>query len=92
MVQALFEQGLLVRNEALKLTKGLDEIRVPSTVQAVLTSRIDRLPSTEKELLQTLAVIGRNFSLSLVRYLVATSDEELERLLSALEVSEFIYE
>jgi class 3 adenylate cyclase len=62
MVQALFEQGVLVRNGALKLTKKLNEIRVPSTVQAVLASRIDRLPSAEKELLQTLAVIGRDFS------------------------------
>jgi class 3 adenylate cyclase len=92
MVQALFEQGVLVRNGALKLTTGLNDIRVRSTVQAVLASRIDRLPSGAKELLQTLAVIGREFSLRLVRYLVATSDEELERLLSALQVAEFIYE
>ncbi len=92
MVQALFEQDVLLRNGALKLTKELDQIRVPSTVQAVLASRIDRLPSAEKELLQTLAVIGRDFSLSLVRYLVATSDEELERLLTALQLAEFIYE
>jgi len=91
-VQALFEQGVLVRNGALKLTEELKEIRVPSTVQAVLTSRIDRLPSAEKELLQTLAVTGREFSLRLVRELVATSDEELERLLTALQLAEFIYE
>jgi len=36
MVQALFEQGVLVRDGVLKLTKGLGEVRVPSTVQAVL--------------------------------------------------------
>jgi class 3 adenylate cyclase/tetratricopeptide (TPR) repeat protein len=92
MVQALIEQGVLMRNGALKLSKELNEIRVPSTVQAVLASRIDRLPSAEKELLQTLAVIGREFSSSLVRNLVATSDEELERLLTALQLAEFIYE
>ena len=92
MVQALFEQGVLVRNGSLKLTKELNEIRVPSTVQPVLASRIDQLPSAEKELLQTLAVIGRDFSLSLVRYLVATSDEELERLLTGLQLAEFVYE
>ena len=43
-------------------------------------------------MLQTLAVIGREFSLRLVRDLVATSDEELERLLTALQLAEFIYE
>jgi class 3 adenylate cyclase/tetratricopeptide (TPR) repeat protein len=92
IVQALFEQGVLVRNGALKLTKALNEIRVPSTVQAVLASRIDRLLPAEKELLQTLAVIGRVLSLSLVRELVSTSDDELERMLSALQLAEFIYE
>ncbi len=85
-------KGREQRIGALKLTKGLDEIRVPSTVQAVLASRIDRLPSADKELLQTLAVIGRDFSLSLVRDLVATSDEELERMLTGLQLGEFIYE
>ena len=45
MVQALFEQGVLVRNGAVKLAKPLDEIRVPPTVQAILASRIDRLPA-----------------------------------------------
>ena len=44
MVQALFEQGVLVRNGAVKLAKPLDQIRVPPTVQAILASRIDRLP------------------------------------------------
>jgi hypothetical protein len=32
MVQALFEQGVLQRNGALKLTRSLNDIRVPSSV------------------------------------------------------------
>ena len=42
--------------------KPLTEIHVPPTVQAILTWRIDRLPAAEKELLQTLAVLGRELS------------------------------
>ena len=38
----------------------------PCHVQAVLASRIDRLAAGEKELLQTLAVLGREFRLGLV--------------------------
>src|SRR5271155_976987 len=61
MVQNLFEEGALARNGEVKLTRPLSGIRIPTTVQAMLTARIDRLPADEKTLLQTLAVIGREF-------------------------------
>ena len=40
----------------------MNAVKVPTTVQAVLAARIDRLPADEKELLQTLAVLGREFT------------------------------
>jgi class 3 adenylate cyclase/tetratricopeptide (TPR) repeat protein/ribosomal protein L40E len=92
MVQTLFEQGALVRDGAVKLTKQLDQIRVPPTVQAILASRIDRLSAADKELLQMLAVLGREFSWGLIRRMAPTVDEELERMLSDLQLGEFIYE
>jgi predicted ATPase len=92
MVQALFEQRVLVLNGVTKLAKPLEQIRVPPTVQAVLASRIDRLPAAEKELLQILAVLGRDFSLGLIKRVVGKSEDELERMLSALQLAEFIYE
>jgi predicted ATPase len=55
MVQALFEDGSLQRNGVIKLTRPLPQIRVPTTVQSVLASRIDRLSTGEKDLLHTLA-------------------------------------
>jgi tetratricopeptide (TPR) repeat protein len=92
MIQALFEQGVLVRNGGLKLAKPLNDIRVPPTVQAILASRIDRLPAAEKELLQTLAVLGREFRLGLIKRVTDKSDDELEPMLSELRIAEFIYE
>src|SRR5260370_3144512 len=85
MVQALFEQGVLARNGAVKLVKPLNEIRVPPTVQAILASRIDRLPAAEKELLQTLAVLGREFPLSLIERVASKPNTELDPMLSALQ-------
>ena len=70
MVQALFDEGALVRNGAVKLAKPLNEIKIPPTVQGILAARIDRLPPAEKELLQTLAVIGKEFPASLIRQVV----------------------
>ena len=73
-VQVLFDEGALVRNgAAVRLTKPLSELKIPPTVQAILAARIDRLPPDAKDLLQTLAVIGREFPLSLIRAVVAKS-------------------
>jgi len=93
MVQVLFEDGVLQRNGSVKLTKSMNAVKVPLTVQGVLAARIDRLPPDEKELLHTLAVIGREFGLSLVRRVFeAKNDDELERQLANLQMAEFIYE
>jgi tetratricopeptide (TPR) repeat protein len=91
IVQALFEDGVLLRNGAMKLTKSMNTVKIPATVQAVLAARIDRLPAEEKELLQTLAVLGREFPLGLVRRVVFKLDQ-LERRLSRLQSGEFIYD
>src|SRR5262249_34794913 len=65
---------------------------IPPTVQAVLASRIDRLPAEEKALLQTLSVIGKEFSLSLLKQVVDQPEEALQGLLFHLQAAEFIYE
>src|ERR1700737_2570405 len=59
IVRALVEQGVLVRNGAPRLTKSLNEIHVPPTVHGILASRIDALPASEKDLLQTLAIMAK---------------------------------
>jgi tetratricopeptide (TPR) repeat protein len=92
IIQALFEQGVLARNGSIKLTRPLAEIKVPATVQAVLASRIDRLPPDEKELLQTIAVIGREFPLQLIREMTGKSNSELDRVLRVLQSGEFVNE
>jgi predicted ATPase len=91
MVLVLFDEGALVRNGAVKLTRALNQLRIPPTVQAMLAARIDRLPAEEKDLLQTLAVLGREFPLALIRS-VAQKLEDVERMLSELQLVEFIYE
>ena len=54
--------------------------------------RIDRLPPAEKDLLQTLAVIGREFALSLIQRVVSKSEDEVDRMLAYSPAAEFIYE
>jgi class 3 adenylate cyclase/tetratricopeptide (TPR) repeat protein len=92
IVRALVEQGVLVRNGATTLTKPLTEIHVPPTVHGILASRIDALPASEKDLLQTLAVIGKDFPLNLVRHMTASPEDQLDSMLKGLQTGEFIYE
>jgi class 3 adenylate cyclase len=54
IVQALFEDGVLQRNGAVNLTRSLDQLKIPPTVQAILAARIDRLPADAKDLLANL--------------------------------------
>ncbi len=92
IVRALVEQGVLVRNGATRLTKPLIEINIPPTVHGILASRIDALSASEKGLLQTLAVIGKDFPLNLVRDMTASSEDRLEPMLKGLQAGEFIDE
>jgi predicted ATPase len=92
-VQVLFDEGALVREGvAVRLTKPLSDLKIPPTVQAILAARIDRLPANEKDLLQTLAVLGKEFQVSLVRAVTARSDDALNPMLGNLQLAEFIYE
>jgi predicted ATPase len=92
MVQALFDEGALVRNGAVKVTRSLSQLRLPPTVQGILAARIDRLSAEQKELLQTLAVIGREAPLGLIRKMTAAPEAHVERMLAELCAAEFVYE
>jgi class 3 adenylate cyclase/tetratricopeptide (TPR) repeat protein len=93
IVRTLVETKVLTgARGAYGLTKGLDEIQVPATVQAVLAARIDRLPTEEKRLLQSAAVIGERVPFTLLRAVVEISEEELRRGLTHVQAAEFLYE
>jgi class 3 adenylate cyclase/tetratricopeptide (TPR) repeat protein len=92
IVQALFDEGALSRNGVVKVTRSLSQLRLPPTVQGMLAARIGRLAAEQKELLQILAVIGRESSRRLLSRVVSIGDTQLERMLADLQAGEFIYE
>jgi class 3 adenylate cyclase/tetratricopeptide (TPR) repeat protein len=92
-VQVLLDEGALVRDGlGTRLTRSLGELKIPPTVQAILAARIDRLRPSEKDLLQTLAVIGYEFQLSLAREVTGKTTDELTSMLAELQLAEFVYE
>jgi predicted ATPase len=91
IVQGLFDEGALVRNGSVRVTRSLSQLRLPTTVQGILAARIDRLSAEQKDLLQTLAVIGRESPLYLIGRMAATDEPQLERTLADLQAGDFIY-
>jgi class 3 adenylate cyclase/predicted ATPase len=79
MVRTLGEGGML---DGSKSGHGR-QIAVPDNLQALLVSRLDRLPDEERRVLQLAAVIGRSFDyrvLARVGVTIPELDERLARL------------
>ena len=61
-VQVLFDEGALVRDgAAVKLTKSLDALKIPPTVQGILAARIDRCPRMPRSCCKRWRSSGANF-------------------------------
>jgi tetratricopeptide (TPR) repeat protein len=92
-VRTLVETGALVGEPgAYRLAHALPTMQMPTTVQAVLAARIDRLPPEEKRLLQTAAVIGMEVPLPLLQAVGELPEEALCLGLAHLQDAEFLYE
>jgi class 3 adenylate cyclase/tetratricopeptide (TPR) repeat protein len=92
-VRTLAETGVVEgRPGAYRLVHSLDVIKVPPTVQAVLASRIDRLPVSEKSLLQTASVIGKDVSFPVLKAITDLPEGELRSRLADLQSAAFLHE
>ena len=91
LVRSLAESGVLVGERGAYEAPDIEvEVDLPMTVNAVLTSRIDRLPQTVREVLQTASVIGKDFSHPVLAKIVDISENELGLTLRTLLQGEFI--
>ncbi|MBN1812788.1 MAG: AAA family ATPase, partial [Anaerolineae bacterium] len=64
IIRSLIEDGILVHNQEVnewRVTRSIDDVDVPDTVQGVLAARLDRLPGTDKRIIQHAAIVGRTF-------------------------------
>ena len=92
VVKDFLEEGIIKQaNGKYVLSKEASRLRVPGTIHNVIMSRIDRLDENLKKTLQYASVIGREFSLSLLKE-IAGIGEEIHEYLGKLKESELIYE
>ncbi|MEE9280321.1 MAG: AAA family ATPase [Myxococcota bacterium] len=77
---------------AYRLVTPVEALDVPDTVQTVLAARIDRLAERDKYLLQTAAVIGKEFLEPLLREVAELPETDLKESLETLRDAEFIHQ
>ena len=92
LVISLAQSGVLLgeRGRYRLAPSGWQNPTLPTTVEAVIGARIDLLPDTEKTLLQTAAIIGKEFPFEVVRAVRGLSDAAARPLLRRLRAAELI--
>src|SRR5258705_1889085 len=84
-VRTLVETGVLAGERGVyRLTRPVEVLQVPATVQTILAARIDRLPAEEKQLLQAASVIGEHVPYALLVAIAEQPEETVRRGLAQL--------
>jgi class 3 adenylate cyclase/tetratricopeptide (TPR) repeat protein len=92
-VRALAETAALAGERgAYQLTRPVEQLTIPATVNAILAARIDRLDPEAKRLLQTAAVIGKDVPMPLLLAVAEATEPAVRAALAQLQAAEFIYE
>jgi class 3 adenylate cyclase/tetratricopeptide (TPR) repeat protein len=92
-VRTLVETGTLEGGRGnYHLTRSVETLQMPATVQAILAARIDRLEVEDKRLLQTASVIGKDVPFALLNAITDLNESELAQTLARLQAAEFVYE
>src|SRR5262249_383214 len=92
-VRTLIETQVLAGERgAYRLGKAVQSLHIPTTAQAILAARIDRLAPDNKRLLQTASVIGKNVPLMLPQAVAEESEDRVRQSLTQLQAAEFLYE
>ncbi|SFM75386.1 Tetratricopeptide repeat-containing protein [Nitrosomonas nitrosa] len=87
LTENVLESGLLTEgNDSFTLKGPLKGLPIPDSLQALLMERVDRLGSA-KEIVQTGAAIGREFTYELLRATVEVPDSELRNALDLFVAS-----
>jgi class 3 adenylate cyclase len=76
VIRSFIDEGAIeFRDGRFCITKKLDAMTIPNTIQELLLSRIDKLDEETRSLLKTASVIGRNFFHKIITDVVEHTDD-----------------
>ncbi len=86
ITRTLVEDGFLLRgDDHIRLTRPVDDIGIPDTVQELIGARLDRLGPEAKRVAQVAAVLGRQFRRAQLTEILAGEPVDVARELERLE-------
>jgi len=89
ILRSFIDQGVLrQKRETWQFVSDILSFEVPDTIEAVIRSRVDRLVSEPREVLEHAAVIGRSFPYSIL--FCNTGVKKIEKSIEMLDRTEFI--
>ena len=92
VLRSLIDQhSIILKNNTFQVTKKIDAVTIPNTINDVLMARIDRLEDESRKLIKSASVIGRNFFYRILSEVESTV-KDMEAKLSYLKQAEFIQE
>jgi class 3 adenylate cyclase len=93
LVRSSIEQEILTGTTGdFRATAAGRDASLPATIEAVLGSRIDRLPENDKLFLQAASVVGKEFPLSVGAQVAHITVEQARRSAQRLLGAEMLYE
>jgi adenylate cyclase len=93
LINALVERGDFEGEKgAYRLKGGIDPIPLPTTVQAVIAARIDRLQESAKQALEIASVVGREISIPILDFIGGLDANELSDSIQQLRQAELLYD
>jgi class 3 adenylate cyclase/tetratricopeptide (TPR) repeat protein len=92
LVRMLVDDGVITRaGRGWELAIDSEAVDVPPTIQSLLASRIERMPTDERRLVEMASVVGTEFALGALRNLMpAVSPTEVEQTLERLRRKDII--
>ena len=89
IMHSFIDADILKRKKGLWFVEeDISSFEVPDTVDAVIRSRLDRLPPEAKETMGNASVIGRNFHYCILSYI--TNLDSIDNAITTLESGDFI--
>jgi class 3 adenylate cyclase/tetratricopeptide (TPR) repeat protein len=93
LINTLVERGDFEGERgAYRLKGGIDAIPLPTTVQAVVAARIDRMEENPKKVLEIASVVGREISISILDFVTGLTPTELSEATQHLRQAELLYD
>ena len=93
LINTLVERGDFEGEKgAYRLKGGVDSIPLPTTVQAVVAARIDRLQDAAKQVLEMASVVGREVAIAILDHISGLRGDILSDSIQQLRQAELLYD